>query len=155
MVTKLKTAKTRFVYALQHPTDAASLATFRIGFGLLTLASTIRFWLKGWIETSYLQPNFHFKYFGFDWVSMLPGSGAYWLYAVLGVSSLSLAIGLWSRTSAALVFLTFTYAEMIDQTLYLNHYYLVSLIALLLIFIPSGQCWSIESYRRQPRHQSI
>jgi hypothetical protein len=118
------------------------------------LGSTIRFWIKGWIETSYLQPSFHFKYFGFDWVSVLPGFGTYWLYAVLGISSVSLAIGLWSRTSAALVFVTFTYAEMIDQTLYLNHYYLVSLIALLLIFIPCGHFWSVDSYRQKSNHPS-
>jgi hypothetical protein len=41
------------------------------------------------------------------------------------------------RFSAIVLFLTFTYTEVIDISYYLNHYYFVSLICFLFIFFPS------------------
>jgi hypothetical protein len=41
----------------------------------------------------------------------------------------------------------FTYAELIDKATYLNHYYFVSLIALLLAFVPSSSVWSVDARR--------
>jgi hypothetical protein len=40
---------------------------------------------------------------------------------------------------------TFTYAELIDKTNYLNHYYFVSLIALLLVFVPANAVASVDA----------
>ena len=37
--------------------DSSTLAFFRIGFGFLMTFSIIRFWLKGWIETIYIEPS--------------------------------------------------------------------------------------------------
>ena len=45
-----------------------SLALYRIGFGILIMFSLARFALNGWIETLYLEPDFHFSYYGFSWV---------------------------------------------------------------------------------------
>ena len=33
------------------------------------LSVFIRFWAKGWIEKLYIDPVFHFKYYGFEWVT--------------------------------------------------------------------------------------
>jgi hypothetical protein len=59
-----------------HP---ATLAFFRITFGGLMFLSTLRFWSKGWIETLYVLPEYHFKYFGFEWVTDL-GNFTYLLF---------------------------------------------------------------------------
>ena len=48
-------------------TEAAPLAVFRIFFGVLLFASIVRFWANGWIAQLYIEPEFHFKYFGFEW----------------------------------------------------------------------------------------
>ena len=48
--------------------DSSPLIVFRIGFGLLMLISLIRFWSNGWIEELYITPQFHFSYYGFEWV---------------------------------------------------------------------------------------
>jgi hypothetical protein len=43
--------------------------------------------------------------------------------------------------------LAFTYAELVDVTNYLNHYYLVSLLLLLSSFMPLNACWSLDVLR--------
>ena len=53
---------------LKRSTASSKLAVFRICFGLMMLYSMLRFWSKGWIETVYVAPKFHFKYYGFEWV---------------------------------------------------------------------------------------
>ncbi len=77
---------------LRQTTNAAPLAVFRIGFGLMMLYSIIRYWAKGWIETIYIQPEFHFKYYGFEWVKTW-GDYTYLLFVVCGIAALLVAIG--------------------------------------------------------------
>jgi vitamin K-dependent gamma-carboxylase len=127
--------------------DGAGLAAFRFGFGALMVVSTLRFVANGWIESLYLAPGYHFTYLGFDWVKPWPGWGMYFHYALMGGAALTLCIGLFTRLSALVFFLTFTYAELIDKTTYLNHYYLVSLLALLLVILPSNSVASVDAWR--------
>jgi len=125
-------------------TSSAPLATFRIFFGLMMLFSLIRFWSNGWIETLYIDPNFHFKYFGFSWVSDW-GSYTYLLFIICGLSTIFITLGLFYRYAIVIFFLSFTYIELIDKTTYLNHYYFISVLALLLLFIPANATFSIDS----------
>jgi hypothetical protein len=38
----------------------APLAVFRVFFGFMMFFSILRFWIKGWIESLYIEPSFHF-----------------------------------------------------------------------------------------------
>ena len=126
-----------------HP---IALATFRILFGSIMFISGLRFYAKGWIEEFYLEPTFHFKYFGFEWVNVLPQIWLYAIFILMLISALGIAFGLFYRLSTILYFLSFTYFELLDKTLYLNHYYFVSLVALLLIFIPANSYLALDNY---------
>lgn len=134
--------------ALSVPVDIASLVAFRVIFGLVMLASVIRFWLRGWIHDLYIQPAHHFTYWGFDWVRAWPAWGMYLHFALLAVLALFIALGLFYRVSTVLFFLAFTYVELIDKTTYLNHYYLVSILSLLMIVLPLHRGWSLDALRR-------
>jgi hypothetical protein len=68
-------------------------------------------------------------------------------FVFLAAVALGMAAGLFYRACAVLFFLGFTYIELIDQTLYLNHYYLVSLISGLMIFLPANGAWSLDAWR--------
>ncbi len=125
-------------------TSLAPLAVFRIIFGLLMLFATLRFWLKGWIYELYIAPEFHFKYYGFDWVQALPGDWMYLVFTVMAISAIGITLGLFYRLSAVLFFLSFTYIELLDVANYLNHYYFVSLMAFLLIFLPAHRLSSLD-----------
>ncbi|MCG8416319.1 MAG: HTTM domain-containing protein [Proteobacteria bacterium] len=140
----------RYYRWLNAPQDARGLAAFRILFGALMIFAVVRFWTNGWIHELYIAPSTHFTYLGFEWVRPWPAWGMYGHFGVMGAAALGLMIGAWTRISAAVFFLTFTYAELIEKAAYLNHYYLVSLLALLLIFVPAGATWSVDAWRRNP-----
>lgn len=127
-------------------TQTAPLAVFRILFGILMFASIIRFWAYGWIEKLYLNPHYHFSYYGFEWVKPLGGL-TYVIFAICGLSALFVALGLKYRIAIITFFLSFTYIELMDKTTYLNHYYFVSLVSFLMIFLPAHACASLDASR--------
>ena len=138
---------------LHSYTPAAPLATFRMAFGLLVLASVVRFGAKGWIAELYLKPKFFFPYYGFEWVRPL-GPYTYGLFVLCGLCALLVALGYWYRTAAAGLFLSFTYIELMDKSTYLNHYYFVSLVALLLLVLPAGRYFSLDAHLNPARWRS-
>ncbi|MBC8754622.1 HTTM domain-containing protein [Kordia sp. YSTF-M3] len=144
----------RFQTYVQQQTNATPLAVFRIGFGLLMCYSIIRFWLKGWIETVYLEPTFHFSYYGFEWIQPL-GNYTYLLFFICGLSAFCVALGLKYRLSIILFFLSFTYIELLEKTTYLNHYYFISILSFLLIFLPANATFSVDNLWRKRSYTQI
>jgi len=132
----------------QTNTEAAPLAVFRIFFGLMMLASIIRFWANGWISKLYIEPTFFFSYYGFEWVKPL-GEWTYLIFAICGFSALAVAIGFKYRLAIIMFFLSFTYIELMDKTTYLNHYYFISLLSFLMIFLPANAYYSWDAKRSQ------
>ncbi|THH41865.1 HTTM domain-containing protein [Neolewinella litorea] len=120
---------------MRTETSAAPLVVFRFGFGLIMLLSIIRFWANGWIEKLYLSPDFFFSYRYFEWVKPL-GTWTYALFAVVALAAACIMVGYRYRAAMVVFFLGFTYIELMDKTTYLNHYYFISLLAFLLIWIP-------------------
>ena len=143
-----------FIKYTQKNTHAAPLAVFRIGFGLLMLLSIIRFWAKGWIYELYIQPQFHFSYYNFEWVKPL-GNYTYLIFAVCGLSALFVALGLKYRLAIITFFLSFTYIELMDKTTYLNHYYFISILSFLLIFLPANAYFSVDNLLTKKSYSSV
>lgn len=129
---------------LYQKVSIAPLVTFRILFGTVLFISVVRFWMNGWIEMQFIQPEFHFKYFGFHWLPEPSAEGYYVIFMLMALSALGIAAGFFYRWSAVLFFLAFTYIELIDVTYYLNHYYFVSVVALLLVFLPAHRRCSLD-----------
>jgi len=129
-------------------TSIAPLVIFRIIFGALMLFGTARFMLYGWVEDLYITPKFFFTYYGFDWVHPLNGNWMYLPFIVMLIASVGIIFGALYRYSATLFFICFTYVELLDKTNYLNHYYFVSLMAFILIFLPAHRYFSIDAYFR-------
>lgn len=139
---------------LNAPRDGAGLGAFRLLFGALLCFSVARFWSYGWIDELYVRPVFHFTYFGFGWVRPWPAPGMYVHFAVMALAAACLCAGIASRLSAAAFFLTFTYAELLEKASYLNHYYFVSLVTLLLATMPCGAELSVDAWLRRRRGQA-
>ncbi|WP_367390221.1 HTTM domain-containing protein [Lewinella sp. LCG006] len=131
----------------QSTTSAAPLAVFRIFFGILMLISLIRFAALGWIEKLYLEPSFHFTFYGFDWVRPL-GGYTYLLFVLCGLAALLITLGYRYRLAVAVFFCTFTYIELMDKTTYLNHYYFVSVLSFLLFFLPAAAYYSLDARQK-------
>lgn len=134
-------------YAVQSA-HLAPLATFRIAFGLLMFISTLRFMLKGWVQQMYVTPRFFFHYYGFEWVNPLSETGMYAVFILMCIVSLLIAAGLFYRAATLVFFVLFTYVELIDKTNYLNHYYFVTIVSFLMIFLPAHRYCSVDAYRK-------
>ena len=129
---------------LDKESNPYPLAVYRIGFGLLVMFSIVRFWYNGWIESLYLEPDFHFSFLGFSWVKPL-GIYTYFIFIICFISALFVMLGYKYRIAIITLFLSFTYIELMDKTTYLNHYYLVSSLSFLMIFLPCASYFSLDS----------
>ena len=136
----------RIARATFAPVDIASLVFFRIAFGALMTWEVCRYFAYGWIGRYWIEPQFLFKYYGFSWVHPWPGNGMYIHWAVLGVLAVFITTGFLYRVAVPLFFLLFAHSFLLDQALYLNHLYLVCLLALLLTFMPANRAFSIDAW---------
>ena len=116
--------------------------------------SIIRIWYNGWIERLYIAPKFFFSFYGFEWVKPF-GSLTYLLFVFCGLSAFLVAIGYKYRISIISFFLSFTYIELMDKTTYLNHYYFVSLVSFLMIFLPANATFSVDSFKKGIEYSKI
>jgi len=130
------------------PVDILSLVYFRIAFGAIMLWEVYRYFDHGWIPRYWINPALNFTYYGFDWVRPWGGSGMYLHWVALGALAILIILGLGYRISATLFFLGFTYAFLLEQARYLNHFYLICLISFLMIFIPAHRAAPLDALWR-------
>ena len=131
-----------------RPVDAASLAVFRIALGALMLFEAINYGLFLPLDGMYRETDLLFKYAGFEWVRLPPGP---WLeigFAAMALGAIGVILGLFFRASAILLLVTFSYLFLLDQALYLNHFYLAILYIAILACTPAHRLWSLDARRR-------
>ncbi len=138
----------RWADGLFAPVDSAGLVFLRVAFGVIMLVECWRFWDHGWIARYFIRPEFQFKYYGFEWVHPWPGDGMYWHFVLLAVLSLMITIGLFYRLAMTVFFFAFSYIFLLDQARYLNHFYLVMIVAFLMILVPASQTYSVDAWLR-------
>lgn len=121
---------------LHEPVSGSSLRALRLMLGLVMFGSLARLVALDWAQTLYVQPKFVFRYWLFDGLPRLPAPAVGGVIAVAAAGALTFAIGLRPRLSGGLFVLAFTWLQLVDVTNYLNHYYLVVLLAVLLVAMP-------------------
>src|SRR5687767_3394065 len=139
----------RLCAALFKPVDISFLVFFRILFGAIMLWEVYRYFTYGWISRYFIEPAVTFTYYGFSWVKPWPGRGMYIHFVVLGLAAACVMAGFLYRIAAPVFFLAFTYFFLLDQTRYLNHFYLVCLISFLLCFLPAERAFSVDALLRR------
>ena len=127
------------------PVDPASVVLFRIVFGAIMCWEMIRYFKNDWISRYWIDPRFHFTYWPFDFLQPLQGNGMIVLCAGLGILAFFIMIGFLYRVATILFFIGFTYTYLLEQTRYLNHFYLVILISFIMIFIPANRVASVDA----------
>jgi uncharacterized membrane protein YphA (DoxX/SURF4 family) len=142
---------------LSAPVNGASLAVFRFCIGVIMV-------LEAWtlcvpsastfnevpLTTFYTGANLQFRipYPWFEWVPLLP---PFWIHVVVGALALGgvcLAIGLFHRVAATLVFLSWGYLYVVEstRTYWMSYYYLELLVAFLLIWMPASRRFSVDAW---------
>lgn len=145
----------KFTDFLFRPIPIHSLVFTRIAFGLLMVYQNSKYLFSNhrYIERYFLESDFHFKYYGFEWVKELPGNGMYYCFIILLFLAVLITIGLFYRAAIISYTLLFTYVFLIEKMRYLNHYYMEILFAFLLCFMPANRYFSVDSHY-QPKIRS-
>jgi len=138
----------RWVDTLFSPIDAASLGVVRLAFGAMVAWDVVRYFAFGWIGEYYILPKWHFTYLWLDFVRPWPGEWMYVHFATMGVIAVMVAAGLYYRIAAPLLFLAYTYVFLLEKSVYMNHYYLILLMALMLSVVPAERAFSLDRLRR-------
>jgi hypothetical protein len=127
--------------------DIASLVVFRVMFGVLMAYDVGRYVVYGWVHHHYVDVPMTFKYIGFLWVDVLPGPLMYAAFGVMVGAALAISLGAFYRLSCFLFFLGHTYVFLVGAEFYLNHAYLISVVAFMMIFVPAHRAMSIDAIR--------
>ncbi|EMY14623.1 vitamin K-dependent gamma-carboxylase domain protein [Leptospira weilii str. Ecochallenge] len=91
-------------FRASDPVPAWSLGLYRIIFGILLFILAFRYFANGWISRYFLDPSFHFKFYGFSWIGVFPG----WVLYPLFVSLLFLRfLSPWESFTGFLFFVFF------------------------------------------------
>ncbi len=135
----------RFLF---QPISIMPLVFFRIAFGGVMIWEVWRYFRYDRIERYYMEPIFNFYYYGFHWVTPFPGDGMNIVFLALAFLGGAVIAGFAYRVSTTLLWLVFTYIFLLDETQYLNHFYLMSLISFLMIFVPAHRFLSVDSLLR-------
>jgi len=139
---------------LFQPIDNAPLIIFRIFFGFLLAAETFGAILTGWVKKNFIDPKFTFSHIGMEWLQPLPGYGMYFYFATMGFLGIFVMIGWKYRWTLSAFTLLWTISYWMQKTSYNNHYYMLILVCLIMIFLPSNKYASIDA-KKNPEIKSL
>lgn len=89
-----------------------------------------------------------FKYHYFEWVIPWPGIGLWVHWGIMAVCAFAIMVGYHYRLALLVFTCGFTYNFLLDQTLYLNHYYMVIIFCVIMLFVPAHCKWSVDANHR-------
>jgi hypothetical protein len=135
--------------------DGASLAVFRIFYGLILFLESVTLFFPSNsaagrvpLDVYYrdVSGGFHFPYPGFEWLPMFPSEVMSGLAVMMGICGLAIATGLLYRASAITGFLIWMYFYLVEstRTYWMSHYYLMDIIGLVMCFLPAARRWSVD-----------
>lgn len=130
---------------LTQPVDGASLAIFRMAFGLLMAWDLAFYAFDGRIERFYLGPLVHFKYPFFAWVEAAPAGVMQGLVVAAMAAALAFAAGFFFRVAAAILCGVLVYLYLLEVTAYNNHNYLFCLLAFLCLLLPMQRVAAVDA----------
>lgn len=133
--------------------DNSPLIIFRIFFGILVALECYGAILTGWVKSNLIDPKFTFSFIGFEWIQPLPGPGMYIYFAIMGTLGVFIALGYKYRFSIITFTLMWTAVYLMQKTSYNNHYYLLILISVFMVFFPAHRYFSIDA-RQHPSIQA-
>lgn len=135
------------VQKLWQPIDAATLAVFRIGFGLIMAIDSLVLFSKS--QTFFPAWEFHPVSPGWEAIDAAVRFPAEPVLIVSAVAATFVAVGCLTRWAAALFAITHGYLFLWDASQFNNHNYLIVLLALWLAVTKPDQIWSLAAAWRK------
>jgi hypothetical protein len=79
------------------PINSASLALFRIIFGLFYARYFYNLYASGWLQTNFAPAVYHFPWLFFEWIPQFSTPAIYWIWGVTIVAIGLFIVGFWFR----------------------------------------------------------
>lgn len=137
-----------------RPIDNAPLILFRILLGALIMAESFFAMFTGWVKSNLINPTIPIPHIGFDFLVPLPGVGMYIYYTIMGVFGLGILLGYKYRISLAGFTLLWTGVYLMQKASYNNHYYLLILVCIIMLFLPANKYASLD-VKKDPSLKSL
>jgi hypothetical protein len=136
----------RWVQFLLQPIDGASLAVFRICFGLVVVIDMLH---EVHLLQDFARPEFHFKFV--PWIQPFLGTGTVIEFAVISFLAATIALGFMYRFTTVAFLIAYTHFALLDKAFFQPQFYATLLVALLLCLAPANRVWSLDGVdRKQP-----
>lgn len=119
---------------LFKPVDAITAEVFTRMFGVIILLQLFSFQKFDFINKGILEPKLLFKYDFFEWVKPLPASAMQALPLLLMLSAFLIIINKLRKLGLIIFLLSFSYLFLLEESYYNNHFYLLILIGIALLF---------------------
>ncbi len=132
---------------LHRPISNAFLTTFRVLFGFWMVIRCLWYIVSNDIDYV-TKTEILFSYRGWEWVPHVPSEWFIILMWISLVSALFIAVGQFTRSAAFVFFISFGYFFIVDAATWGNMDYLCTLLALILVLVPSGARWSLDARRK-------
>lgn len=138
----------KFLCYMYEEDDASYLAVFRIMWGLIMADEIFGHVKNNFAKTmdSFYQSEFAYKYYGLEWCVAPSDPFVLKVFMVIMlVLAIFITIGFLYRISAILFATGFLYIFGLEAALYLNHFYLVVVMAFMLCFLPCNVYFSVDA----------
>lgn len=133
----MKSLIAHFRSDLFSESNAKGIILFRVLFGIVLFAQTIWFIQSGFVQESFVDSKIHVPFFTF--LQPLPEQGMKFILLVMLISSVGIVLAKMYRISVITFLVSFTYLWLLDKSYFNNHYYFMSLMVFLMLFITPKQ----------------
>ncbi len=137
-----------------EPIDNSPLVLFRITMGLLIAAESFVAIFTGWVKKNLVEPTIPIPHIGFDFLIPFPGYGMYIYFSIMGILGILIMLGYKYRYTLGLYTLMWICVYLMQKASYNNHYYLLILVCLIMLFLPADQYASLDA-KKDPSLKSL
>lgn len=134
----------KLLHNLLSPIDNIQLILFRIVFGILLFWHCIEAMVTDFVDKNFILPKQTFSHIGMEWLQPLPGNGMYYYFGLMAVCGIFIWIGLFYRYSLGLFTILWSAVYFMQKTAYNNHFYLLILICVIMLFLPANKSHSVD-----------
>ncbi|MBL7775335.1 MAG: HTTM domain-containing protein, partial [Saprospiraceae bacterium] len=129
---------------LVQPVDGRVIGLFRLIFGLFMAWYALYYYRIGFIPQGLLQPKVLFRYDYLEWIPTFPAPAMYLILALMGLSGLLIAAGLFFRWACWMFSFCLAFFLFQEKSYYNNHIYLFILLPLLLSATDADRFFSLR-----------
>eukprot|EP01129_Flabellula_baltica_P012223 TRINITY_DN5487_c0_g1_i1.p1 TRINITY_DN5487_c0_g1~~TRINITY_DN5487_c0_g1_i1.p1 ORF type:complete len:498 (-),score=62.32 TRINITY_DN5487_c0_g1_i1:11-1504(-) len=133
-----------------------SLGVLRILIGFCLLDTALKFLINDFDKIKKLSHlRIYFKFWGFEFVQPMEDVYMKAMIVLMVVLSVFIIVGLLYHLCMFMYGVCFAYIFYLEMTVYLNHYYLMWLMCIVLSFMPLNACFSLDRFIFQRKDDGV